>query len=72
VLTFEASNPKILLLANATAAKASLISHKAMSSILSPAFSKAFGMACEGAIGKSIGAQAASAKADVEEQKRIR
>lgn len=51
----------------ATALKASLISHRAISEDFKPAFSRANGIACAGAIGKSIGAQAASAKAAMRE-----
>lgn len=54
------------MLAIATAEKASLISNFATWSIEMPAFSKANGIALAGAMGKSTGAHAASAKATFE------
>lgn len=64
-LTFNLSSliPKILAFAIATAEKASLISNLAISLMVKPAFFNAEGIADEGAIPKSIGAQAASANA---------
>lgn len=62
-LTFDGSRFSSLLLAMATAEKASLISKRAMSLISRPARLSAAGMAYAGAIGKSMGAHAASAKA---------
>jgi hypothetical protein len=62
-LTFNlaGSSPRIFSLALATAEKASLSSNLATSWIVRPAFLSARGMALEGAMGKSMGAQAASA-----------
>ena len=50
------------MLASTTTAKASLISKLEMSATDRPAIARARGMAIAGAVGKSIGAMAASAK----------
>ena len=62
-LVLSAGRPRIWALASATAEKASLTSHLAMSAISRPAFLSAIGIAAEGAVPKSTGAHAASAKA---------
>ena len=49
-----------LMLANTTTEKASLISQRAMSSFLNPHCSRTLLMAATGAVGKSMGASAAS------------
>ena len=59
-LTLAGSNPKILLFARLTAAKASLISHFAISLISKPARFRAMGIARLGAMVKSMGLVAAS------------
>ena len=51
----------ILILARATTEKASLISNIEISSFVSPHTSRTLDMAATGAVGKSIGASAASA-----------
>jgi hypothetical protein len=66
------SRPKIFSLALATAEKASLISNLAISATVNPAFAKARGIALAGAMGKSIGAQAASEKAMTRLQNQVR
>lgn len=60
-LTFSRGRPKIFSAPMATTEKASLNSQSAMSSFETPAFFRARGTARVGAVGKSIGAQAASA-----------
>ena len=60
-LTLLGSNSMILILARATTEKASLISNIEMSSFVSPHSSRTLDMAATGAVGKSIGANAASA-----------
>ena len=70
-LVFWASRPRILALARATAEKASLTSHLAMSAIARPAFLSAIGIAAEGAVPNSAGAQAASAKAGRKEARHL-
>ena len=60
-LTFSLGNPSTFSAATATTENASLNSHRAMSSFETPAFFRAMGTARVGAVGKSIGAQAASA-----------
>jgi len=62
-LTLLGSRPSLRMFAMATTLNASLISHNAMSSTPRPACSKAFGIASDGAIGKSTGRVAASANA---------
>ena len=62
--SFAESIWRIFWLASATALKASLTSKKEMSAMVRPAFLSARGTANAGAMGKSMGAQAASAKAE--------
>ena len=62
VFTTLLSKPKTFSAAIATTENASLNSHRAISSLFTPAFFSAAGTASVGAVGKSIGAQAASAK----------
>lgn len=61
-LTLDLSKPSTLSAATPTTEKASLNSQRAISSFDTPAFLSARGTARVGAVGKSIGAQAASAK----------
>ena len=67
-LSLSLGMSRIFWLAMATAEKASLTSNLATWSIVMPARLSAAGMAFAGAIGKSMGAQAASAKAVYEER----
>ena len=62
-LTFEDSRPSSCMLTSETTLNASLISHNATSSALTPACSSTLGMTSEGVIVKSTGAVAASANA---------
>lgn len=61
-LTLDLSRPSTLSAATPTTEKASLNSQRAISSFDTPAFLRARGTARVGAVGKSMGAQAASAK----------
>lgn len=61
-LTLDLSKPSTLSAATPTTEKASLNSQRAISSFDTPAFLRARGTARVGAVGKSMGAQAASAK----------
>ena len=62
ILTFPGSSPHFLIFARATTLNASFTSNIATSSWLTPACFKHLGIARAGAIVKSMGAQAASAK----------
>ena len=64
ILTRLGSSSINLMLARATTEKASLISNMAMSSFVSLHSSNTLLMAATGAVGKSIGASAASAMPD--------
>lgn len=63
-LTVAGSRPNFLMFAKATTLKASLISHREMSETLRFDCCRSFGTASEGAMVKSMGAVAASAKPD--------
>ena len=65
VFNVAGSKPRIFSFALATAEKASLISNRAISFTERPALARARGIALAGAMGKSIGAHAASEKAVV-------
>jgi len=60
-LILAGSSPRTFSAALTTTEKASLISKREISSMVSPAFLRARGMATVGAMGKSMGAIAASA-----------
>lgn len=62
MLTLDLSKPSTRSAATPTTEKASLNSQRAISSLVTPAFLRARGTARVGAVGKSMGAQAASAK----------
>mmetsp|Transcript_16432 Transcript_16432/g.27860 ORF Transcript_16432/g.27860 Transcript_16432/m.27860 type:complete len:221 (+) Transcript_16432:164-826(+) len=64
-LTFEGSRSMSLMLARATAAKASLTSWKSTSDISMPTFLRRRSQAFAGAIAKSMGCTAASSKARI-------
>ena len=60
-LTLSTSSSMILIIARATTENASLISNMAISSFVSSQAESTFDMAATGAVGKSMGAKAASA-----------
>ena len=68
--TMDGSSSISLMLASATTLKASLISNREMSSFVRPQRERTLVMAATGAVGKSIGASAASAKPTKKKKKK--